>query len=174
VKETLNKLGIGQNSVSEGRFAEIDSPFRQYSPEERARVQDQMHATYELFVSRVAEARKSTPAKIDAIAQGRVWTGRQAQQLGLVDELGGLDAAIRLAKSRARIDTARDIQLVIYPARRTLVDLISNPFGRSLDETFLSLFRRPESRIIDAVAASLDLFRRGEPLTIMPNVFWTN
>ena len=169
---TLQKLGIGQDSVSEGRLAEINSPFRPYSAPERARVEEQMHATYDLFVSRVAEARKTTPEKIDAIAQGRVWTGRQARQLNLVDELGGLDAALRLAKQRAKLDLNKDVQLVVYPPKRSVYDLLSNPFGTTMEGTLLSLFRRPEARVLDRVAASLRLFRRAEPLTIMPNTFW--
>ena len=71
-----------------------------------------MQATYELFLSRVAEGRKSTREKIDAVAQGRVWTGRQALERGLVDELGGLDRAIRLAKERAKLDVSKDVELL--------------------------------------------------------------
>lgn len=169
---TLQKLGIGEDSVSEGRLAEINSPFRPYSAAERARVEDQMRTIYDLFVSRVAEARKTTPEKIDAVAQGRVWTGRQARQLNLVDELGGLDTAIRIAKQRAKLDLTKDVQLVVYPPKRSVYDLLANPFGATMDSAVMTLFERPDARIIDRLAASLRLFRRAEPLTIMPNVFW--
>ena len=87
----LDKLGVGTDSVSDGRFAEIYSPFRPFTPAESAKVEAQMQATYDLFVSRVAEGRGSSPEEIEAIARGRVWTGKQAHDLGLVDELGGLD-----------------------------------------------------------------------------------
>ena len=99
-------------------------------------------------------------------------TGRQARQLNLVDELGGLDTALRIAKQRARLDLNKDVQLVVYPPKRSVYDLLSNPFGTTMEGTLLSLFRRPEARVLDRVAASLRLFRRAEPLTIMPNVFW--
>ncbi len=93
--DALEKLGIGTGTVTEGQNADIYSPLRPFSPAERTRIEDQLRATYELFLKRVADGRHQTPDKIDAVAQGRVWTGRRARELGLVDELGGLDAAIR-------------------------------------------------------------------------------
>ena len=132
-----------------------------------------MHATYDLFLSRVAEGRKSTPERIDAVGQGRVWTGRQAQQLKLVDELGGLETAIAIAKQRAKLDPSKDVQLVVYPPKRSVYELLSNPFGASLESAVgLALLRRPEARLVDAVTSTVRLFHRGEPLMIMPNVFW--
>lgn len=173
VKGTLDKLGIGEASVSEGRFAEIESPFTPFSQDQRAKMEEQLHATYELFLSRVAEGRKTTTEKIDAVGQGRVWTGRQALQLELVDELGGLQRAIQIAKQHARLDASKDVQLVVYPPKRTVYDLLSNPLGTVRESALgLTRLRRPEARIVDAVTSTLQLFRRGEPLMIMPNVFW--
>ena len=77
--------------MSDGRLAEIYSPFRPFSPDERARIEEQLQATYELFLDASPKGREPGDAKIDGVAQGRVWTGRQARELGLVDELGGLD-----------------------------------------------------------------------------------
>lgn len=172
LKGTFDKLGIGAEAVSEGRFAEIGSPIRPFSKEERARIEEQMRATYDLFLSRVAEGRRSTPAKIDTIAQGRVWTGRQARDLGLVDELGSLDTAIQIAKQRARIDPKKRVPLVIYPPRRTFFEVLSDPFGSAVQGSLEVLYRRPEGRLLQSIGSSLRLFRRGEPLTIMPNVFF--
>jgi protease-4 len=172
VKGALDKLGVGEAAVSEGRFAEISSPFTAFSPEQRAKIEEQLHATYELFLSRVADGRKTTSEKIDAVAQGRVWTGRQALQLQLVDELGGLDRAIQIAKQRARLDPSKDVQLVVYPPKRTVYDLLANPFGTNEMARSLTLWRHPEARLVDAVTSTLQLFHRGEPLMILPNVFW--
>jgi protease-4 len=172
IKDALTKLGIGADSVSDGRFAEIDSPFRPFSSDERARIDAQTRATYDLFVSRVAAARHSTSPKIDALARGRVWTGRQAHEIGLIDEIGGLDTAIQLAKLRARLDAKTDVPLVVYPAKRTLFDLVTNPWGTSFQAGASMLARRPDVRLLDAVTSALRLFRRGEPLMVMPNVFW--
>jgi protease-4 len=173
VKGTLEKLGVTEDSVSEGRFAELDSPFSPFSKEQRARVEEQLHATYELFLSRVAEGRKTTTAKIDAVGQGRVWTGRQAMQLKLVDELGGLETAIQIAKQRAKLDPSKDVPLVVYPPKRSVYDLLSNPFGSSAAAALRSaVIGRSEAGLVDSLATTLRLFRRGEPLMILPNVFW--
>lgn len=172
VQGTLDKLGIGTGSVSDGQNAEIYSPFRTFSPAERAKVEEQMLATYELFVRRVAEGRKSTPKDIDAIAQGRVWTGRQARELGLVDELGGLDRAIELATEHAKFGPDERVNVVVYPPKRSLYDLVSNPLGMGMGATLGLMAPRTELRVIDEIAARLRLFRRGEALTLMPNVFF--
>jgi protease-4 len=124
-----------------------------------------------LFVSRVAEGRGSSPDKIDAIARGRVWTGQQARELGLVDELGGLDRAVALAKEHAKLDAGKPVSLVIYPQKRSIVDLVANPFGLGLGVSLEMLTRRPEARVLDTVIERLRLFRRGESLALMPNLF---
>ena len=172
LKGTLEKLGIGEDGVSEGRMAEIESPFRPFTEAERALLEDQMHSTYDLFLARVAEGRKTTTEKIDAIGRGRVWTGRQARQINLVDELGGLDVALRIAKQRAKLDPTREVQLVVYPPKRSIYDLVSNAFGSSAESGVQLLLRRPEARAVQTIASRLSLFRRGEMLTLMPNVFW--
>ena len=169
----FDKLGVGTESVSDGRFAEIYSPFRAFTPPERAKVEAQMQATYELFVSRVAEGRRSSAEKIDAIAKGRVWTGKQARELGLVDELGGLDRAIAMAKEHAKLDAGKPVTLVVYPQKRSFADLMANPFGVGLGASLEMLTRRPEARILDKMAERLRLFRRGETLALMPNLFYT-
>jgi protease-4 len=172
LKDAFAKLGIGTDAVSDGRMAEINSPFRPFSAAERARMEEQMQATYDVFVAHVAEGRHTTAAKVDAIARGRVWTGRQAHELGLVDELGGLDTAIRIAKERAKLDPKRDVPLLVYPPKRGLFDVLTNPLGTSLEVSVGALFRRPEARLIDTVTRAFRLFRRGEPLALMPNLFW--
>jgi protease-4 len=172
VQGALDKLGVGTGAVSEGRFAEMNSPFRPFSPEERARVEEQMRTTYELFVKRVADGRQQTPARIDAVAQGRVWTGHQARELGLVDELGGLDLAIRRAAEKAKLDPTRNVSLVVYPGKRSIYDLVSRQFGSTPSATagLDLLLRRPDLRAVQSAASILQLFRRGEPLAVLPNV----
>jgi protease-4 len=171
VQGTLDKLGVNSASVSQGRLAEIYSPFRPFSAAERARVEEQLQATYELFLDRVAKGRGQDAQKVDGVAQGRVWTGRQARELGLVDELGGLNDAIRIARDRAKLDPRREADLVVYPPRRSLVEVLANPFGAGAASGIDLLIRRPEARLLDSAVATLQRFRRGEPLAIMPNVF---
>lgn len=167
---TMGKIGVGTGSVSDGRYAEIYSPFRTFRPDERARIEEQMQTTYELFVTRVADGRKASRDKVDAVAQGRVWTGRQAMERGLVDELGGLDRAITLAKERAKLDVSKDVDLLIYPQKPSLYDLLTNSFGTTMWTSPLAGL--PEHRrAIEAATLALSRFRRGETLAIMPNVF---
>jgi protease-4 len=169
---TLKKLGMNMESVQQGKYAGIYSPVRPFSPEERARVAQNMQATYDAFVEKAAQGRNTTPERIDAIGQGRVWTGRQAKQIGLVDELGGLERAVALAKQRARIPQESEVELVVYPPKKSFYDVIRSPFGASSGSATLgSLLGFNNPRVIQTLAAPLQVFRRGEPLALMPNVF---
>ena len=169
---TLKKLGLNMEHVQQGRYADLYSPVRPFSPDERARVQEQMQATYDAFVEKAAAGRNTTPEKIDAIGQGRVWTGRQAKQLGLVDELGGLERAIAVAKARAKIPQDAGVELVVYPPHKSLYEIVANPFGRSEGATVLgALLGLKDPRGLQTLTAPLQIFRRGEPLALMPNVF---
>lgn len=171
----LDKLGISTATVRDGDSADIYSPFRAFSATERTRLEEQMRTVYELFVRRVAEGRQQTPAAIDAVAQGRVWTGKRARELGLVDQLGGLDQAIRAAAERARLDPARGIALTVYPAKRSLYELLSQQLSGESSGlsgfSGLSALRTPDLRSVQTAASMLKLFRRGEPLAILPNVW---
>jgi len=171
LKEMFDKLGIATDQVSDGRMAQLESPFKPFSKEERAKMDEQMQVTYDQFIARVAEGRHTTAAKIDAIGKGRVWTGRQARDIGLVDEIGGLDTALQLAKVKAHIDPKSSVQLVVYPPKRNLLDVIANPSGSYTDARIASTLT-PELRLIQTAATTLKLFRRGEALMLMPNVFW--
>jgi protease-4 len=169
---TLKKLGMNIEGVSKGRFADIYSPVRAFTPEERVKVLAHMQATYDTFVEKAAAGRNTTPERIDAVGQGRVWTGKQAKQLGLVDELGGLERALAIAKQRANLSPDSEVELVVYPGRKSIYELVKNPFGSS--ERFGSLGAMlgiRERQALQTIAAPLRVFRRGEPLAIMPNVF---
>jgi protease-4 len=169
---TLNKLGMNMEGVSNGKYADLYSPVRPFTPEERAMMMANMQATYDTFVEKAAQGRNTTPERIDAIGQGRVWTGRQAKEIGLVDELGGLDRAISIAKQRAKIPQESGVEIVTYPGKRSFYDVLRNPFGPSdYGATMAALlgFRNP--RLLASLTAPLHVFRRGEPLAIMPDVF---
>ena len=169
---TLDKLGVNIETVKEGKYADIFSPVRPFTPDERKKIGDLMQATYDTFVEKAAAGRNSTPERIDAVAQGRVWTGKQAKELGLVDELGGLDRALEIAKERAKIAAGTEVELVVYPPKKSLLEVVAEPLGRT-DSTgaLTSLLGVRNAQAINAVTAPLRLFRRGEPLALMPHVF---
>jgi protease-4 len=171
-KDLFDKLGIGTDAVSDGRNAQIDSPLRPFSKEERAKMDEQMHATYDQFVARVAEGRRLKPEQVDAIGRGRVWTGHQAKERGLVDEIGGLDRAIDLAKAKAQIAPTSSVHLVVYPPRRTFFDLIGTPSDDSLSERLGLSLKSPELRAANRALRIAQLFRSGEVLTLLPTFLW--
>ncbi len=145
---------------------------RPFTPDERAKVQEQIQATYDAFVEKAAAGRNTTPERIDSIGQGRVWTGRQARQIGLVDDLGGLARALAVAKQRAKIVADSEVELVIYPGRKSIYDIVRNPFGGSDSAAMLgAMLGIRDPRALQALSAPIRVFRRGEPLAIMPNVF---
>ena len=170
------KLGAHIESTSIGRHAEINSPARPYNAEELKKLQDQLQSFYDDFVEKVATSRHSTPEKIDAIAQGRVWTGRQAKQNRLVDELGGLDRAIAIAKQRAKIPADSEVELVVYPPRRSFYELLSDQLTGSGDSMAVNAWldanlSAGELEALRVMRGPLAMFRRGEVLALMPFTF---
>jgi len=176
---SLDKLGANIEATSDGQHAQIYSPDRRFTAAERTKIQESMQNVYDQFVERTAAARHMAPEKVDEIAQGRVWTGQQARDLGLVDELGGLYTAIDLAKRRARIPMDEEVEMVVYPPRRSfyevLADTLSSPVGRmragSTSDALLELLGPRERRALAAVLAPSRLFRSGQVLAHMPYVF---
>jgi len=170
------KLGARIGSTSVGKHAEIESPVRRYTPEEVQKIDEQLAAFYDQFVEKVATSRNSTPEKIDAIAQGRVWTGQQAKERGLVDALGGLDRAIELTKERAKIPANSDVELVVYPPRRSFYEILSDQFNGTNESLAVSRWlsvslSKGELEVLRTMRGPLALFRRGEPLALMPFTF---
>lgn len=176
---TFEKLGANVEATSTGRHAEIYSPDRRFTPEERAKVLESMQVFYDQFVEKVAEARQTTPEKIDEIAQGRVWTGHQAKQVGLVDELGGMQVAIAAAKQRALIDEGEEVELVIYPPRRSFYEVLSESFEQpstlgessATADALMAILGPRDRAVLAAILAPSRLFRSGEVLAHMPYVF---
>ena len=124
-----DKLGIDKDSLSRGRFAEIDSDYQPLNPVERAKLREGIDRNYQSFVQKVADSRKRPFAEIEPIAQGRVWLGDQAKENGLVDELGGIDRAIEMVKRRASIGMNEAVTLVPYPGRRSWLEMLLETSG---------------------------------------------
>ncbi len=170
------KLGARIESTSIGKHAEIESPVRRYTPDEVKKLNDQLQAFYDQFVEKVAASRRSTPEEIDAMAQGRVWTGRQAKDRGLVDALGGLDRAIELTKERANIPASSGVELVVYPPKRSFFEILSDQLNGTNESLAVSRWlsvslSKGELEVLRTMRGPLTLFRRGEPLALMPLTF---
>jgi protease-4 len=108
-----NKLGITFDEVKTGKYADLMSVNRPLTVDERDLIQQGVNKTYNTFTKKVADGRKISQAKVDSIGQGRVWTGAQALQIGLVDRLGGLEDAIKSAAKKAKI---KEYKLIAYPS----------------------------------------------------------
>jgi protease IV len=167
----LEKMGVTSETLTTGANSDIFSPVAPFTREQRAKMEVFMQEFYRGFISKVAEARGSTPERIDAVAQGRVWTGEQAKAHGLVDALGGLDAAIALVKERAKIPANEDVEIVAYPQPKTLLEAVSETLSGARAGSLRSLFADPrEALAVAAITAPVRLFRAGEPLALMPFV----
>jgi protease-4 len=166
------KLGAHIESTSIGRNAELESPARPFNASELQKVEAQLRSFYSEFIRRAAESRHTTPEKIDSVGQGRVWTGRQAKDYGLVDELGGLDRAIAIAKERAKIAASSDVEIITFPRAKSFYQMVSEGFSGSSDaavSAWLSThLSTDELGAIRAFRGPTALFRRGELLALMP------
>lgn len=118
-----DKLGIHFSNVKTNEMADFGDISRPFTERERAIAQQYVNNGYDLFTKRCADGRKMKQDDIKKIGEGRVWTGLHAKQLGLVDELGGLDKAIEKAKKLAKID---DASVLSYPAKASIFDNLMN------------------------------------------------
>jgi protease-4 len=124
----LDKLEIGIDSLTRGRHADFLLSGEKMSPAALARLQTSVLDTYQLFLARVAKGRGMSDAQVDELGQGRVWTGRQAMERGLVDELGGIYTAVRRAKVAAGMDAEDDVFLIPFPSQKSLGEQLIEAF----------------------------------------------
>jgi protease-4 len=114
VSGLLRKLGVNVEVYKTSQHADAESFFRPFTDEEREELQHKVGQFYDVFLARVAEGRKMTKDAVDAVGQGRVWTGTQAAERGLVDEIGGLRQALAYARSLAHLpDDAPIVELPV-------------------------------------------------------------
>jgi protease-4 len=125
---------------------------------------------YEDFIGRVAAARKKPASAIEPLAQGRVWLGEQAKANGLVDELGGLDRAIELVKAKARIPVGNKVSLILYPAKRSLLEMLLRSATDTEDAETNAMLSGVGLAPLRAAwhDASLRVWMRGGMLRMMP------
>ncbi len=129
-KTMKDKLGITYDTVLTGRHSAFGTPFIQFSPEEDKMIQDQIDRTYEDFLYKVATGRHKTRDQIHEIAQGRVWPGSKAKEIGLVDDIGGLDRAISAAAKLAGLEKYRTTE---FPRTLTGIEQLIDRLTKSKD-----------------------------------------
>jgi protease-4 len=140
------KLGISEDVVQRGRRARLFSSSAPWSDEDRAHVRGLNRAFYATFLEKAAAGRRTSVEAIDAVAQGRVWTGREAVEAGLVDQLGGLEMAVRVAREKAHIGSDQDVRLVVLPGRKGFLETLverqqDDPLARAFGPRAAALLR---------------------------------
>jgi len=163
----FEKLGVGVEAMTRGEHADLLLSSRPLSPRTRRWLRADVHDAYESFVGRVASGRELTPEAVDAIGQGRVWTGAQASEIGLVDVLGGLRAAVLEAKSAVGLEADADVALVSYPPPKPLAQQIADALGASVRAGVPSL---PLPSAVRQLVATLQVLPAGAPLLIPPGL----
>jgi protease-4 len=156
------KLGISGERLTFGDKADIFSTFRRWTDEERELIKGEMFWTYDQFLTKVAEGRNMSKEDVDNMGKGRVWTGAQAKELGLVDELGGLSKAIQLAKELAGIPAEEQVKLDVQPKKVSFIDMF---LGRQWIKSSLRIHPK-----IDEMLSALKVLEREQIWAIMP--FW--
>ncbi|MDH7511951.1 MAG: signal peptide peptidase SppA [Clostridiales bacterium] len=121
------KMGITAEKLTYGKRADLFTTFRGLTPEEKEFLKKEILWIYDRFLSKAAEGRNLSKEDVDKVSRGRVWTGSQAKEIGLVDEVGGITKAIELAKKLAGIPLDEDVRLIIWPKK---ISFFASLFGR--------------------------------------------
>ena len=129
--QVTRNIGLGVESVNSNKHSDMFSLTRPFDTEELAYMQASVEDIYERFVTLVAESRQKETAEVDAIAQGRVWTGSDALGIGLVDEIGTLEDAVAYAAVLADLHSSDEYSVVAYPKPLTLMEQLMMSFGQS-------------------------------------------
>ncbi|MGV0048907.1 signal peptide peptidase SppA [Mycobacterium colombiense] len=158
IRDLLERLGVGLDSVRTNANADAWSIEAPFTPEQRAHREAEADLVYADFLERVADGRNLTTEAVDRVARGRVWTGADARERGLVDELGGFRTALRRAKILAGLDEDTDVRLVTYPGG-SLLDMLrprasSQPAAGSVPDALAALLGRTIGGVLDSVERS--------------------
>jgi protease-4 len=174
MKGLYDWLGISNEYVLRGKQAGMFRETEKFSDDERKKFEDWIKTTYyNDFVPKVAKGRNKDAKAIDAVGQGRVWTGSQAKDRGLVDEFGGLDRAIEVAKSLAKIPADKGVERVILPYPQTFLQELLSGGGENastqVQQQRTMLAALPEdARRAFRYMALMDRMKNGESMLLMP------
>jgi protease IV len=154
IKELLNKIGISREAVKSGPFKDIGSPVREMKPEERQLLEAVIKNVHQQFIEVVIRGRRLSREQVEKIADGRIFTGEQARDLGLVDELGSFEDAVELTKKM--VNLSGEVKL-IFPEKKRL----------SVWELIFSAW-------MGEIKQSLELPNTSAQLLLLPPIFYKN
>ena len=175
VKGMYDWLGISSEYVLRGKNSGIFRETEKWTPEERAKMEEQANKIYfDNFLPKVAKGRNIDQERANSLGQGRVWTGTQAKQNGLIDEFGGLERAVEVAKELAGLPADKDVRRVVFPAPRPFFETWLGP----TEDAEVKANKEAQKAIAEALPADVrkafryaELFNRmerGEAMTMLP------
>ncbi|HMQ03834.1 MAG TPA: signal peptide peptidase SppA [Pyrinomonadaceae bacterium] len=175
IKGFYDWLGITNEYVLRGKNAGLFRETEKWTPEERSKMEDQTNSIYfDNFIPKVSTGRKITPERANELGQGRVWTGTQARSNGLVDEFGGLEKALQIAKELANLPADKDVRRIVFPQPRPFLETIL----AGDDSTGLTSDQKAQKALADSLpedarralrfAALFDQAKQGQALMLLP------
>lgn len=176
VKGLYDWLGITNEYVMRGKNSGIFRETEKWTPEERAKMEEQTNKIYfDNFLPKVSQGRKMDTEKANSLGQGRVWTGTQAKENGLIDEFGGLEKAIDVAKQLANLPADKDVRRVVFPAPRPFFETW---FGDPESAEVSAKDIQAQKALADSLPADVrkalryaemfDKMKRGEVMMMLP------
>ena len=176
LKGFYNWLGVSNEYVTRGKNAGVFRESEKWTDDEKAKMTQLANKVYYGdFVPKVAKGRNKSDEEVNTLGQGRVWTGTQAKQNGLIDEFGGLEKAIEIAKQLANLPADKDVRRISFPAARSFFD---NYFGGDDEASIKTDEFKAKKAFADSMPADvrrafryaelLDRMQKGEAMTMMP------
>ena len=174
VKGLYDWLGVTNQYVMRGKNSGIFRETEKWTPEERAKMEEMAKGVYyDNFLPKVAKGRGKTDEEINTIGQGRVWTGTQAKANGLIDEFGGLERAIDIAKGLANLPADKDVRRVVFPEPRPFLETL---FGS--ENSAETKEQQAQAAVLNSLPADVrrsfrymalfDQMQRGQAMLMMP------
>ena len=174
VKGLYDWLGITNQYTMRGKNSGIFRETEKWTPEERAKMEQQANNVYyNNFIPKVAKGRGKTNEEANALGQGRVWTGTQAKANGLIDEFGGLEKAIEIAKREANLPADKDVRRIIFPEPRPFFETLFGSDGSAQTKE-----QQAQKAFADALPADVrkalrfaeifDRMKRGDAMMMLP------
>ena len=158
----FDKLGITAERIALGKRADMFTSFRSLTEEERSLLKTEILWIYDKFITKVSVGRNLKKEDVDKIGRGRVWTGQQAKDLGLIDEIGGLAKAIELVKELINVPPGEDVKLDVWPKKQ--------PFFNSMFQRRLIKSQSDLEYKFNQMLQAFQLLQKERTLTLMP--FW--
>ncbi len=174
VKGLYDWMGFSSEYILRGKNAGIFRETETWTDDERKKMESQTNIIYfDDFVPKVAQGRNKSPEDVNNLGQGRVWTGTQAKQNGLIDEFGGLEKAISIAKELAQIPAEKEVRRVAFPEAKTLLqtifsgEVLAKSREQAAHQAIVETLPEDARRAL-RYASLFDQMKRGETLLIMP------